>query len=790
MGYYHFCNGIDFSEGVRNIEEYLLGSIGLVKRDGLYFRGPNCLVSSTGSTHDKPALLTLCTYNIFARAELRTRISVVVPKGNNPSSKSGKYFKSKNPVLINTNYTIYYTAENRTVDYTSASVDEIDVQFWTELAALSLIRAIMSIDDPSVQLCGTVNLPDMVIDLLKLRKSAAALVVLLPRGYMAGTKGAYGTATFAGHGSGLLLKLTTYRNHLIDTLVRVVSMDLSGCAAYQAMTLILERYDHDFDYVICQLLKTQRTHNNTLEFLALLRDFFKLESLLCQAALLLTEQCRYLIGQGSIANAKYLAARAVAILPLDFDSWYHLALCYVLERDFIKAIDTINMLCVTGGGPGAPNTNAPNHAYEVLGALDTYASRWAEHASAGRSIDLRTFESYFRPPVDADDREIAAMQQIWHKLFQYYPQSRRPCAGVFHTSPLELASPREASAVNHEIQEVMGPNSATIRTAAKSARHPRASVLDYEHRSTWGRAYDLVTMIVALIGWDNLRETIQEAFDEDSMDTLDEIDPKGGLSILNEGPNLLHRDEDQEQLYKKPMCVWLLHLLTVIYDDLHAMTLLSGSEHRTALAWNMIGFAGWGCKYNLRETMSAFLTSASSTTEGRFDYFGTVKLLQIYNEFVLSDVTSSGLDLYVSTGNGKYTNKLIVKFYSPQVYEDFVKLLVNSAFTLENVLLYVVKLCSYSVRWYAYLPPCIIYETLLRLCVKYEPVVVRETLRILFVKFHKGKEKLSAALSLREMFAPPKTHERLNFEFEDSDTVLQYMSELLDWIESHNCVNK
>lgn len=773
VGYYHHCNGIDYMNGVESIDRYVMNSIGLIFHDGAYYRSPQCLISSAATSQDKPMLLTLCAYNIFSRAELRARFHVTAPKGTNPTYKAGKSTKYCNPMQISSQYSVTYLAEHRTVDYTKTTVKQIDSMFWSELAALSLIRVVMSSDDPSMLLCGTVNLPDLVLNLSKLNISVENLVNLLPRGHMAGTRDSYGSVTLSGQGSGLLLKLTTYRNHLVDTILRVVSLDISGCAADNAIALILKYYEHDFDYVICQLLKTQHTRNNTHKFLALLHDFFQFEDQLCQAALLLTEQCRYLIGQGSINNAKYIAARAVTILPMDFDSWYHLALCYILERDFLRALDTINSLCVVSS---ARNPSP----FEVNGTTDTFATRWSENASDGKFIDLRTFERFFPAPQTSQNTDIASMEQIWHKVFQYEPHLRRPISGIFYTSPLDIATPKEASSVGYEVQEVIGPNSVKLRTAAKCTRQNRSSILDYEYRSTWGRVYDLVTMIVALIGWQNLQETRLKAFEEEQSEEKDYI-----VNLHNPSNE---NDTLQEDFFmRKPISLWLLQLLDIVYDDMAALRSLDTSEHRSALAWEMIGFVSWGCKFNLRETMSALITSATSATDGHFDYFATVKLLEIYNEFVLSDVTSSGMDSYRNVPKAtNYTNKLIVKFFTPQVYDEYTRLLVAGHFSLGNVLLYIVKLTSYTVRWYGYLPPSIVHDTLSRLCVKYEPAVVRETLRILFEKLRRGKQKQSGAFTLREMFAPPKKDEQFTYEFEDSDTVPLYMSSLLDWIIDHD----
>ncbi|RKP30915.1 hypothetical protein METBISCDRAFT_15194 [Metschnikowia bicuspidata] len=735
IGYYHFCNGIDYTQGPVGVE-----------------------LSSGGTNPDKPMLLMHCTYNVFQKAELRTRVNVHVPLAQKPGARSPK---PAPPAEVSVCYSVHYCGEPRTADYTPETIHELDAQFWVELAALSLVRAVLRTDYPDTQACGTVNLSDMVVDASALAQSVQTLVARLPRGHMAGTRESYGPGTSSGTGTGLRQKPAMYRNRLVDTLVRVCSLDAGGRTADRAIAEIRRRYGHDYDYVVCQLLKTQRGRNNTTAFLAVIRDYLERDALLCHAALLLVEQSRFLVGQGSISHAQYVAARAVDILPLDFDSWHQLALCYVLGRAFSRALDIINLMCQVLGQNDAS-------ALDFGAANDPYALRWTEHASQGKFIDLHTFERFFPAPVDDTNTNMASMARIWHKTFHYNPNTRRPILGVFCTSSLALASPLEASSVAPELQDVIGPNSAKMRLAAASLRQPYASVLDYEHRSPWGRIYDLLTMVVALIGWDNTLDVRAQVFGDASDNVARD--------------SAARESTDARRKASKPICRMLLQLFLVVYDDLAAMTALDPNEHRSALAWGTIGFAGWGCKYNLRETLSALITSTLTCTEGRFLYFPTIKLLHICRELVLSDVTSSALDPYADVCSGaQHTNKLILLHFLPQVYADFAALLEAGYFSLEHVLVYIVKTCSWHVRWYQYMPSDIVVSSLQRLCAKYENAVVRETLRVVFEKLRKGQQKLSGAFNLKEMFASPR-HERQEYEFEDSDTVAEYIECLLDWL--------
>ena len=783
IGYYHFCNGIDYTQGHVGVERYILSTLGMVWSDGAYVRGPHCAVSSGGTNPDKPMFLMHCTYNVFQKAELRTRIIVHVPLAQKLGARSPKPAPSAE---VSVCYSVQYCGEPRTAEYTPETIHELDSQFWVELAALSLVRAVLRTDYPDTQACGTVNLPDMVVDASALAQAVQTLVARLPWGHMTGTRESYGPGTSSGTGTGLRQKPAMYRNRLVDTLVRVCSLDAGGRAADRAIAEIRRRFGHDYDYVVCQLLKTQRGSNNTTAFLAVIRDYLERDALLCHAALLLVEQSRFLVGQGSISHAQYVAARAVDILPLDFDSWNQLALCYVLGRSFSRALNIINLMCqvLEQNDASAPDFGAAN---------DPYALRWMDYAAEGKFIDLRTFERFFPAPVDDTNTNMASMARIWHQTFHYNPNTRRPILGVFCTSSLALASPLEASSVALELQDVIGPNSAKMRFAAASLRQPYASVLDYEHRSPWGRIYDLLTMVVALIGWNNTLYVRAQVFGDasdnvardsaarESTDARDSISDASCDRSGDASTSEVSRNSEGRKA-SKPICPMLLQLFLVVYDDLAAMTALDPNEHRSALAWGSIGFAGWGCKYNLRETLSALITSTLTCIEGRFLYFPTIKLLQICRELVLSDVTSSALDPYADVCSGaQHTNKLILLHFLPQVYGDFAALLEAGYFSLEYVLVYIVKLCSWNVRWYQYMPSDIVVSSLQRLCAKYEYAVVRETLRVVFEKLRKGQQKPSGAFNLKEMFASPR-EERQEYEFEDSDTVAEYMECLLDWL--------
>lgn len=738
VGYYHFCNGIDYLKGAAAVEEYILGAIGLGKAENGYLWLADTDPSAYGTYLNKQMVVTLCVYNVFSRQELRARYIISVPKSK------------RTLVSVDALYVVHSQVLKKLHTFTGTSVGDLQSAFWNELAVLSIVRLCLNGDDPARQLTGTVNLAAQVQSKSALLEAIDRIVSLLPRGHFAGMRECFGVSTACGTDT---LKTSRYRNFLVDTLVRIVLFDLSGSAVEHAIEEIHARYDAgEFDVVECQLLKAHLGSNCDQRFLSLVHTHLSLDPRLTQSALLLIEQVRFLLAKGSYATATKLAARAVSLLPLDFDCWYHLALCYVLSKKYDVALVTINSFPVIFS-----RTNIDD---SVDGVVDDYAITFMERAVRGKSIDLRNFESFFPAPLTED----GSIKKLWHTLYQYNPHLRHPTTGPFFQSPLISATPLEISAVDSSVMKVCAPSARKYIYASQSALLPWPSVLDFDRKSTWGRTYDLLTLIVASIGWDNLVHSKAKAFRSDTVS----------------------KDYALDENASRPECeAWLLLLFMVIYEDIRVMVLVSNQDHdRSALAWEMIGFTGWSCKYNLKDSISSLVTSvAGVAADGGFDYFGTVKLLEIYDEFVLSDVASSTIDLLSSPYDHRsYTNKLIVQTMSPRIHQEFVNQLKEGYFALENILLYLTRLVSWNLRWYNYMPSYLVTNTLVKLCIKFDSVHVRATLRVVFENNKKQIAKATGNFTLRSMFAAPPKEETV-YEFTEQDTVIDYMNRILAWIE-------
>lgn len=763
VGFYHFCNGIDYSAGPQALEEYVLAAVGLEKRDDGVFWSSNANPANYGVYNSKQMVVTVCTYNLFSKLELRARVLVLVPK------------LRKLAVLVDALYTITVNLLKKLHSYNQTSVQEVSPGFWAELAVSTLVRMFWALDDPSHQVCGTVSVPSQLQNSHDVKLAVDRAVKLLPRGHLAGCRESFGVSTASGEGH----KTSKYRNRLVDTLKRVVLLDISGQTAEYAVNEVQTLFGTQYDVVVCLLLRAQQNANNDQRLLQLIHSHLQKDQSLTQAALLMVEQTRFLIGKGLFATAEKMAAKAVSLLPLDFDCWYHLALCYILERKFDTALRTINSLPVAMSRGKLPED-------AVDGLYDAYAMTYMERMVSGLGISAELFEKFFPPPKtereenerakekdkEADKRnrdllrDAGSVYGIWYLEFRQRPHLRHPMAGPFHQSPLSSATPIEISAVDPQILKVSGPSSPKNLLAAQSGSTPWISILDFDRTSTWGRTYDLLTVLVAIIGWDNLVHTKAKMFRRSENEKDYVVDH-----------STCSREECQP---------WLEQLFLVVYDDIRAMMVVSNADaDRSALLWEMIGLVGWSCKYNLKDSISSIVTSvAGVAAEGGFDYFGTVKLLEIYEEFVLSEVESSSIDRLSSVyDNRSYSNKLIVQNVSPKVLEEFSRQLTEGYLTLELVLLHVMKYVSWNLRWYQYVPSNLATSVLAKLCVKYDFIYIRSMLRVVYETYKVQRKKKLAGLVL-QLFSAPSAKEEHAPQFAETDTVVDYMDRLLTWIET------
>lgn len=734
VGCYHYSNGLVLRNH-QALERHVCHIIGLESQaDGYHWKKD--ITENTGN-YKKEMIVTYCTYNIFNKSDLRAKLII-----HTTSSLR------KVAVTIDSSYTIIPNSgdKRRTQSYNAKTIDKLPPAYWDELAASSIVRLFWQGDLPSSQLVGTVSHAEATdhIDV-----SINLLVQFLGRGHLTESRTSYGLVSSSGS-QDKNNKISLYRNSLIDALVRLAELDISGAHTERTIDTIASRYvDGSFDVVVLRLLKTRA---DELRYLQIIHQHLVRDVHLTQGALILLEQVKFLILKKQYDLALVVAEKSVHILPLDYDCWYYLALGFILSNNFKKALQTINILPVILSAKRKSNIDV------VQGIQDVFVSTFINRSNLrDEVISEKTFAAYF-PHPDVG----GSIDRLWHQLFVFNPHLRRPIVGnQFYQSPLMAASPRELSSVDHNLIRIGGPASLKYAYSAQSAGAPSASILEFDRTSTWGRTYDLVSLLIAVYGWDNVVKLKEQLF----------------------RPHAPAKDfEVDASLTGRSACEpWLDQMFLLIYEDLRVLMLKKAELEHSALEWEMLGLLGYSVKYNLKESISGVITSVMGVlADGGFDYFGLVKLLEIYDEFVLSD--TSNVDVITDSYSGRlFSNKLILVSFS-EVFDEFQQSLEHDFLALDFIVLTLMRLISWYVRWYNYSMPHIVTRVLYKLCDKHDAAYIRGVFQLVFER-HKRNSTLGTKPKAPSRFTFFKKKDTTSYEFSDGDTILRFVDTLIDWYE-------
>lgn len=661
-----------------------------------------------GAPYKRDAIITYCTYNIFSKTDFRM-----------------KYIIHHKDLLVDKSYQI-----------AGRTASEIHPNYLKELDASQIVRFIYYLDNPDNQLVGLVNFPDYVKDKEAILGSLDILTKHLPKGYMTGTSSGYGAPTSCGDDK----KTNYYRNRLVDAIIR-----LDKLGDYRISQLIKLFHGDEFNCVILKLIKDE------LEYIQLINESTKKQNLYTtQLALILVEQVKFLISKEQYKLALEIAKKTILILPLDFDCWFYLALSYILVKDVENALLVINSL------PIIINKNKGTHDLP-----DLFVSTFIERLELEEVISEKLFYEYFPNPKNTNGELIASIRKMWNDSFLFNPLSRHPIVGQhFSQSPLVNSSAIEIASVDTILVKTCAPNSTKNAFASQSAGSSASSILNFTRKSTWGRTYDLLSFMVALVGWEHVISIKERLFKLNVETTTAE----NNNYIVNHGA--------KEKLVTCE--AWLEQLFITIYEDLRTLMITianNSNQERSALEWEMIGLLGWLVKHNLRDSISLLVTSIiGKNVQGEFDYFSTVQLLEIYDEFILD------CPGYMDNYNGKFfSNKLILRVSSKKMCDSLVKSLEQEYFKLDFVLLAIIKLISWNVRWYQYVPDYLIMSILQKLIAKYDLVYIMTTIKIIFEQNKRQK-------TTKSLFGKKKKEGP--YEFVESDTIYDYMDYLVNWIDS------
>lgn len=782
IGLYHFVNGLNLLDGEQEVERYILDVLGLKHTDdGIRYKDTD---DQKSSTFKRETMVTFCIYNVFSRSDFKAKYVI-----QSLNSKEGSFKMEKSFQVIPKSYK---SNKRKIYNYSSVTVKELGYEYWKELQVSDLVRLFVHLDDPSKQLVGLVSNNDMIMSKEKLECCVKLLVSFLDRGELTEISPALGTITGCGQKNDADFKrISVYKNSLVSTLLRLCQLDLSGrmtdIAISEIRMLYKLSYEEDngnFNYIILLLLKGQPNRNNEVKFVKLIHQHLQtVDMFTSQLALILVEQVKFLISKKDYNTALKIARTCVKILPLDFESWYYLTLCYILTKDYSNALLLMNSI------PVIIQLRLRNTDLDIVsGMKDFYSTTFLTRLHTDKeAISEKTFKAYFPEPkayatqysrymtfsktsINTNTTVgLASSARVWKDMFLFSMHSRHPIVGNFlYQSPLVNASIKELASVSPSLVKICGPTSAKLNLSARSGGSPNSSLLDFLRESTWGRCYDLLSFFISVVNWDDLVELKNQVFRSN-----DETVDRGDYVVNN-------KDGQSSKVY----CAnWLEQLFRIIYEDLRTLIHLAKEPQHSAIEWNIIGILGWSVKYNVMECISSLMTSVmGAAASGGFDYFGTVKLLEIYDGLILSEIDDSKIDVY----NDEYDLRFFSYKLSLEVSQgdnNFKDLLDLKYLTVDFILLNLMKLISLNVRWYQYLPNYLVTKILMKLCIRYDSVYVRGRLRIVFEQNKNSSTNRRKGLLSTMFGVGAKKDSSDNSYFEIEDTVIDYTEKLIDWMD-------
>lgn len=786
IGYYHFVNGIHHTNDLGSIENYIFSNLGIKNvNDEFHWSHNDSSNYYNFGTNKREVIVTFCSYNIFNKSEFKIKY-VITPLS---SSK-------KSALMIDKSFAIIPNDPNAKTIHSGSSLSPDSIltpTFWNELNASLIIRLFCQLDDPSLQIPGLVSLSDFIDTKEDILCAISLLVRFLHRGYLTDLDSRYGAVTSCTNNNGPTLKTNVYSNRLVDCLVRLCDLDISGSFTTFAINEIKRRFNNssdDWNYVILRLLKSPFGENKVNDFIQIIHNHLKNNSLFTtQLGLILIEQVKFLISQNNYENALKVAQKAVQVLPLDFDAWFYFALCHVLKGNYPSALLAINSMPIT--------TNQLIPTIDTVSGLnDNYSNIFMDHITNNMDlINEKTFFRYFPEPVSyinhtlgiTNDAEVKTekklksaegrINRLWNEIFVFNPNCRHPISGnFFYQSPLACKSAKEVSSVDSNVRKLCDHNSLKIKLSAYSGKSSTVSVLDFAKSSPWGRCYDLLSFIVARIGWDEIVRLKESTF----------VEVENHFDATKSNDYIVSDDTKSGSLAKCEE--WLQQMFIIIYEDLKTLVTITSpdrNQNRSALEWSLLGLIGWNAKFNLKITISSLMTSyLGSMYDYDYNYFASVQLLKIYDEFILSDINESNIDtINDEYGKSIFTNKLILK-ERENLFETFSQSISEEYLTLDFILLLLAKMVSWNLRWYQYVPNHLVIRVLNRLCLLHSLNYILMRLKI--VVQQNTKQSLGSKYQWFGWGSPQKNGNKIEEDekqFEPEDSIVVYMERIINWAD-------
>lgn len=257
---------------------------------------------------------------------------------------------------------------------------------------------------------------------------------------------------------------------------------------------------------------------------------------------------------------------------------------------------------------------------------------------------------------------------------------------------LHLPSP-----VDVTLEEVTNLQSSAIMSEQKSLDPLLANLPAANLKSTFAKAYDLLTEIVIKTGWESLLKyrakvfVMEEEYRKDKNNlharkSSEEVDENGAASIADDASTIAVKSPkkeangDSENEFKmKRLCErWLDNLFMLLYEDLRAYTMWQAEYvhfqaqqmeyKRTTLEWEILGLVAFRLKH-FKEGSVAF----SNALSGRFSAKSQREMLKYYHMERTKILTRNLSDV---SANAAHNNIKSVNQLNEKMLECCIKLLV------------------------------------------------------------------------------------------------------------------
>ncbi|GMM36057.1 Bch2 protein [Saccharomycopsis crataegensis] len=677
QGQFHYVTGLDLSSVAAPVA-YLTKMIYNNKFSG-----------ESSSSSNLNSIGTYCAWNCFSKCDVRIRtefpgqktsVQLVAINGKpfNIRANVGtpKHNKSNSVVSSNSNNPhkgtdsseMYESSLNFKLPSNNKGVFEgIPEEIWQQTYVSGIMRNILFSDNLEAYK------PSLVQNTLISTKSAAKKIIelivrMLPKGFLTG-------ASELNQGADFI------HNYLIDTLLKILK--ISDLYKY-TISLIEPLVEINFNYhmVLVQLLIEERSDE-----LRLIKELKRGVVFYNDAAnknfggknygdFYLLAQSRLMAEKQQLDSALYLAIKAIEKNPTEFLNWTNLLETYITQKDVHNALLTLNSCPVYS----IPTAKTVQRIKEENSLFDQQ-------------------EGNYKFPEPSQE---GYLEQVWSQANRQGPVYLRDKDTILSE---DFASESELATVDPILLRLSGP----------------------KLKGTFKAAYDYLSGLAILVGWDALLKIRTEVFvmegefqsvkETKTAEAKDHEEKSGKLSTAS-----TTKPADPTFRTKRLCERWLDSLFFMLYDDLKVLSIWENKAQRSGnalshstLEWELIGITAFRAKhYDL--AVSALRTSLKA----KFSIITAKNLFEIFEQF-FGDYQSFKR-LSVNFADNKYAKELVFvgsnNIIFPNKREFIVdtsqignipindQLMLINEQSLENnlyldlVLEVLIKIFSWNYRWY------------------------------------------------------------------------------------------